>query len=392
MALKKKKKLPARSKHAPLIKQIKQVVSSARQRTYYSVNQTMLLSNWLIGQLILKKEQHENYDERSSRDLIIELSQELAREIGRGFSRNNLTYMRKFFIDYQFVQTVSGQKQISEVLSNVFSIGENFGQTVSDQTMVDKNKFGQTLSDQKPKRYSDIGKIISFQLSWSHYVQLLKIDDDLERSFYQQQCQLEKWSVRDLQRQIESCLFLRLAKSKDKKGVLQLAKKGNIIERDIDIIRDPVVLEFLDIPMNHRYTERELESKLIDNIQKLLLELGKGFAFVGRQYRIPLDGDDYRIDLVFYHYILKCFVLIDLKAKGVKHGDIGQMNMYLNYFETEINSDGDNEPIGIILSATKNHISVEYTLRGISKKIFVSKYQVYLPEKKLLEKRLNELL
>ena len=172
-----KRKLPTRSKHAPLIKQIKQVVSSARQRTYYSVNQTMLLSNWLIGQLILKKEQHENYDERSSRDLIVELSQELTKELGKGFSRINLTYMRKFFLGYQFVQTVSGQKQISEVLSNVVSIGRNFGQTVSNQ---------------KPKRYSDIGKIISFQLSWSHYIELLRLDDDLERSFYQQQCQLEK--------------------------------------------------------------------------------------------------------------------------------------------------------------------------------------------------------
>lgn len=388
MALRKKK---TKSKHSLLIRQIKEVVSSARQRAYQSVNQTMLLSNWLVGNIILDKEQHENYDERSSRELIIELSRELTHELGKGFSRVNLTYMRKFCEAYTFVQTVSGQKEMSAVLKESFSIKE-IGQTLSNQTTAGKKKIGQTLSNQKRSKYSSIGKTISTKLSWSHYVELLRIEDDLERSFYQQQCILETWSVRELQRQIESCLFLRLAKSKDKKGVLQLAKKGNVVERDIDIIRDPLVLEFLDIPVSHRYTEKELETKLIDNIQKLLLELGKGFAFVGRQYRIPLDGDDYRVDLVFYHYVLKCFLLIDLKTKGIKHADIGQMNMYLNYFETEISSDSDNEPIGIILSATKNHISVEYALRGISKKIFVSKYQVYLPEKKLLEKRLNELL
>jgi predicted nuclease of restriction endonuclease-like (RecB) superfamily len=392
MALKKKNSINKRKKHSSLIKQIKNVVSSARQRAYQSVNQTMLLSNWLIGQLILEKEKNENYDERSSRELIIELSRELTQELGKGFSRNNLTYMRKLFLEYQFVQTVSGRKRMIDVLKNNFSASVKFGQTVSDQTMVGKKNIGQTVSDQKAKRYSDIGKTLTFQLSWSHYVELLKIDDDLERSFYQHQCVLESWSVRELQRQIESCLFLRLAKSKDKKGVLQLAKKGTIIERDIDIIRDPLVLEFLQIPTHHRYTERELETKLIDHIQQLLIELGRGFAFVGRQYRIPLDGEIYRADLVFYHYILKCFVVIDLKTKGVKHGDIGQMNAYLSYFEKEINTGTDNEPIGILLSATKNNISVEYALHGISKKIFVSKYQVYLPEKKLLEKRLSELL
>jgi predicted nuclease of restriction endonuclease-like (RecB) superfamily len=233
---------------------------------------------------------------------------------------------------------------------------------------------------------------VSHKLSWSHYFELLKIDDELERSFYQEQAITENWSTRELKRHKTSALFQRLALSKDKKGVLALAKKGHIIKNDADIVKDPYVLEFLNIPEKHKYSEKELEQKIIDHLQDFLLELGKGFAFIARQYRVTLNNKHYRIDLVFYHRILKCFVLIDLKINDIEHHDIGQMNMYLGYFETELNEKNDNPPIGIILTAEKDTVMVEYAMHGISSKIFVSKYQLYLPDKKTLQKKVQEII
>ncbi len=233
---------------------------------------------------------------------------------------------------------------------------------------------------------------VSAKLSWSHYTLLLSLSDDLARNFYEKQCIKDNWSVRELKRQIQSALFQRIALSKDKKGVLQLAQKGHIIETGKDIVKDPYVMEFLGLSENHRYSEKKLEEKIIDNLQMFLLELGKGFTFVGRQYRITLNNRHYYIDLVFYHRILKCFVLIDLKIGFVEHGDIGQMNMYLNYFKKEEGVEDDNEPVGIILSAEKDDVFVEYALGSISNSIFVSKYQTYLPDKKTLQTRLKALL
>ena len=218
------------------------------------------------------------------------------------------------------------------------------------------------------------------------------IDEDLERLFYEKQCIKEKWSVRDLKRQKNSALFDRIALSKNKKGVLELAEKGHLISRPEDAIKDPYVLEFLNIPESHKYSEKEFEQKIIDNLQKFLLELGKGFTFSSRQFRITLGNKHYYIDLVFYHRILKCFVLIDLKIGKVTHADIGQMNMYLNYFKKEERAEGDNEPIGIILTKEKDKVVVEYALGGISNKLFVSKYKLYLPTKEELEKEFRKLL
>ena len=233
---------------------------------------------------------------------------------------------------------------------------------------------------------------LSHQLSWSHYFELLKIEDDLERSFYEKQCIHEKWSNRELKRQKNSALFRRLALSKDKKGIMKLSEKGHVIENAEDLVKDPYVLEFLKIPEEHNYSEKELEQRIIDNLQMFLLELGKGFAFVGRQFRLTLGNRHYYVDLVFYHRILKCFILIDLKINEVNHADIGQMNTYLNYFKSEECSEGDNPPIGIVLAAEKDHVEIEYALGGISNKLFVSKYQLYLPDKKELENQLREAL
>jgi len=233
---------------------------------------------------------------------------------------------------------------------------------------------------------------MSGKLTWSHFVELLGVSDDLARSFYEKQCIKENWSTRELNRQINSMLFERIALSKDKKGVLKLAEKGQIIEKSHDLVKEPYILEFLGIPENHKYSEKELEQKIIDNLQMFLLELGKGFTFVKRQFRMTLDNEHYYVDLVFYHRILKCFVLIDLKIGKVKHTDIGQMNMYLNYFKAEESSEDDNEPIGLILSAEKNDIVVKYVLGSISNQLFVSKYQLYLPKKEELEAEVRKLL
>lgn len=208
-----------------------------------------------------------------------------------------------------------------------------------------------------------IGAKPSHQLSWSHYVELLKIEDRLERGFYEKQVLLENWSVPELKRQKKASLFLRLAASKDKEKILQLAKQGQIVEKPADIIREPYVLEFLQIPEPYNLSETEIEERIIGSLQHFLLELGKGFAFIGRQYRITLGNRHYYVDLVFYHHILKCFVLIDLKREEAGYEDVGQMNMYLGYFENEENTEGDNPPIGIVLAREKDELLVNIYLK-----------------------------
>lgn len=230
------------------------------------------------------------------------------------------------------------------------------------------------------------------QIKLEPFLVLLGVSEDTARKFYEKQVISENWSKRELERQIDSSLFERLALSRDKKGVLQLSEKGHIASHATEVIKDPYILDFLKIPQSNKVTEKHLEQKIIGNLQLFLLELGKGFTFVGRQYKISLRNKHFYIDLVFYHRILKCFVIIDLKTKPVRHNDIGQMNLYLNYFKTEESVENDNEPIGIILSADKDEVLVEYATGGISNKIFVSKYQLYLPDKKLLQKQVKAIM
>lgn len=370
---------PTKNKYTKLVSEIRQLVEQARQNISRKINTELLITYWSVGKLIALREKDENIDEKSSRQLILELSKELNLHVGKGFSRSNLFAMRQFYLLYKLVQTPSGHQPVENV------------QISSGQKKIKSITKGKTKLA-KQVDMENIGKTISFQLSWSHYCELIKVDSDLERSFYQQQSINENWSVRELQRQKDTALFERIALSKDHKGVMTLAQRGQKIETEMDIARDPYVLEFLNITEKHRYTEKHLEQKIIDNLQSFILELGKGFAFVGRQFRITLDNTHYRVDLVFYHRILKCFVLFDLKVREVKHHDIGQMNLYLNYFEAEQNVEGDNPPIGIILTKHKGEVMVEYATRGISNKIMVSKYQLYLPDRKVLQKKVRELM
>lgn len=321
-----------------LVDSIGTAIENARQRAFQAVNNELLKANWEIGKFIVEYEQHGNEKAEYGSSLLTNLSKDLKSRFGKGFSKSNIYLMRQFYLKYQIFQSVTGK------------------------------------------------------LTWTHYAELLAVSDDHARGFYEKQAVNENWSVRELKRQISSSLFERLALSQDKSWILRLSEKGLIVTEPKDIVKDPYVLEFLQIPEEYRMTESKLEQKIIDNLQKFLLELGKGFSFVSRQYRITLDNDHYYVDLVFYHRILKCFVLIDLKAKHVKHQDIGQMNMYLNYFKSEENTEGDNPPIGIVLGADKNEILVEYAIGGISNKIFVSKYQLYLPDRKVLEQKVKELI
>lgn len=327
-----------KNKYSRLLDNIGLAIEQARQNAVKAINTELVKVNWEIGRHIVEYEQHGRERAEYGSELLAKLSNDLRQRHGKGFGRRNILDMRRFYLAYQKWQTVSAK------------------------------------------------------LSWSHYIALISISDDTARKFYEKHTLNENLSVRELERQINSSLFERLALSKDKKGVLQLSKKGHIISQAPEAVKDPYVLDFLKIPQSHKMTEKDLEQKIIDNLQFFLLELGKGFAFVARQYRVSLRNKHYSIDLVFYHRILKCFVLIDLKIRNVAHTDIGQMNLYLNYFRTEENVMGDNEPIGIILSAEKDEVLVEFATGGISNKIFVSKYQLYLPDKKELQKKVKAIM
>ncbi|MDO5523610.1 MAG: PDDEXK nuclease domain-containing protein [Bacteroidia bacterium] len=317
-----------------LLERISRRYIQGQAQAIRSVNESLIDTNWNIGKYIVEYEQGGNPRAKYGSKLLENLSRDLALRHGRGFSRSNLNYMRLLYLHYPICEK------------------------------------------------------LSHKLSWSHYCELVKIDDELERSFYYQQNLLENWSVPELKRQKKSALFMRLAASKDKNEILRLARQGQKIERPEDIVKDVYVLEFLKIPEPYNYSETELETRLIDNLQQFLLELGKGFTFVGRQYRLVINNNPHRIDLVFYHRILRCFVLIDLKINEVRHNDIGQMNMYMGYFANEENYEGDNPPIGIILSKDKDELLVEYATYGMNSQLFVSKYQLYLPNKEELRQLL----
>ena len=321
-----------------LIHQISETYIQGQKNAVVSVNAHLVQTYWQIGRYIVEFEQKGKQRAEYGQALIDKLSGDLSINLGKGFSRSNLIYMRLFYLEFP----------ISEKASHL--------------------------------------------LSWSHYVELLKISDKLERSFYLQQTILENWSIPELKRQKKSSLFLRLAVSKDKEGILKLAAQGQIIEKPTDLIRDPYVLEFLKIPEPYHLSETDLETRLIDHLQHFLLELGKGFAFIGRQYRITLGNRPHYVDLVFYHRILKCFVIIDLKKEEAGYEDVGQMNMYLGYFENEENTPGDNLPLGIVLAKEKDDLLVKYAMHNISSQLFVSKYQLYLPDRQTLQDKLTALL
>ena len=313
-----------------MIQAIRELLEKARNTVAQQVNTQLLTTYWNIGRIIVEYEQQNQLRAEYGKQTIKELSRELTCDYGKGFSVSNLQFMRRFYLSYPIQQTVS------------------------------------------------------VKLSWSHYCELLSISDESKRSFYAQESLNSGWSVRELKRQINSSLYERLLLSNgeaNKEKVLSLAQKGIEIRQPADIIRDPYVFEFLGVPENTPMLESDLEKALVAQIEKFLLELGRGFMFVGSQQRVTLNNIHYYIDMVFYNKILRAYVLIELKTTKLTPEAVGQINMYLNYYASEVNDPDDNPPIGIILCTEKDNVAAEYALGGLSNNIFASRYILYIPDK-----------
>lgn len=319
------------------IEDIKSLLHNARQNITHQVNSIMLNTYFEIGKRIVEKEQQGNEQAKYGEFLIENLSESLSVSFGKGFSKRNLELIRQFFLTYRNAKSP-----------------------------------------------------ISQSLSWTHYVRLMRIQDVDERRFYEIECETNNWSVRELNRQFDSALYQRLILSRDKEKIKELAHKGQIIENPEDALKDPYVLEFVGLPEQHLYSESDLEQALIDKLEHFLLELGKGFTFVGRQVRFTFGEDHFRVDLVFYNRLLRCFVLIDLKIGKLKHQDLGQMQMYVNYYDRYVKMDDENKTIGIVLCRDKQDALVEITLPKDNNHIFASRYQTVLPSKEELAKLIKE--
>lgn len=346
---------PGNNKH--LYDSIKSIIESSRKNAVRSVNTAMVHAYFEIGYKIVENEQAGEKRAEYAKETLKTLSKALTKEFGRGYSVDNLELMRSFYIEYQKSYTAS---RIS--------------------TKKNSPAISETLS-----RISTT----PFQLSWSHYVQLLKVSAPEERQFYEIEATQNNWSVRELKRQYHSSLYERLALSRDKKGIKALAEKGQIIETPKDTIKDPFILEFLELQEHHRYSENDLETAIINKLEHFMLELGKGFLFEGRQRRFTFEGNHFYVDLVFYNRLLHCFILFDLKIGKLTHQDLGQMQMYVNYYDRIIKTSVENPTIGIILCKEDNKTVVEFTLPENNKQIFSREYKLYLPSKAELRKQLE---
>lgn len=335
------KDLIIKSELAPIVEEIKTVMETARSNVTRQVNNELLNTYWNIGRIICEYEQSNPERADYGKQTLKELAKELTKEFGKGFSRANLYNMRLFYLMYEKVQTLSGK------------------------------------------------------LSWSHYCELLSISDKDKRSFYEKEAINSNWSVRELKRQIDSSLFERLLLSRgnaDKEQVMEMAIQGNEINKPADIIRDPYVFELLGLPEDKPVMESDLEKALVRQIEKFLLELGRGFMFVGTQQRVTVNNTHYYVDMVFYNKILRAYVLIELKTTKFTPEAAGQINMYLNYYAAEVNDPDDNPPIGIVLCTDKDKITAEYALGGLENNIFASKYVLYMPNKEQLVRQVEAVL
>lgn len=338
-----------------LFRNIKALIEEAGKQVVRNVNTTMLITYFEIGRMIIEYEQKGRQRAEYAKETLKTLSTALTGEFGKGYSVDNLENCRKFYLTYH--DTIPG--------------------TVSRKSKA-----------QKSDALSRISRA-SFQLSWSHYVQLIKIKSGEERKFYEIEAIQNNWSLRELIRQYNSGLYERLALSRDKKGIRQLANKGHVVEKPTDALKSHYVLEFLDLKEDNRYTETELETAIINKLEHFMLELGKGFLFEGRQRRFTFEGDSFFVDLVFYNRLLKCFVIIDLKIGKLAHQDIGQMQMYVNYYDRMIKTEEENPTIGIVLCREENKTVVEFTLPKNNNQIFAKEYRHILPSKDQLKKQLQ---
>ena len=333
------------------------LIDRARNTAIREVNLVQLLTYYTLGKWIVEVQQGGSGRAKYGKRVLETLSDALNHAFGKGYSVSTLTNIRKFYEIYK--------NRISAPMVTDFS-------EPNSQPLVTK-----------------FGNDVPFRLSWTHYLILMRIQNEDERVFYEQLAIQENWGKRELSRQYGSSLYERMLIGKDKQQILRLSKKGRLAEKPADLVKDPYILEFLGIPEQTDFSETELKSRLIDHLQEFLLELGTGFAFVARQKRFTFEEDHFRVDLVFYNRLLQCFVLFDLKTEKLKHQDLGQMQMYVNYYDRYEKADFENPTIGILLCPQKNDAVVELTLPENSN-IFASQYQLYLPDKKLLQKKLQE--
>lgn len=340
---------------------ISEIISQARNATSRAVNTIMTMAYFEVGRVIVENEQEGSDRAKYASKTLANLSEKLTDNFGKGFSVDNLQNMRKFFLLFN----------------------DRIYETLSSKSITSKKSISETSS----RLFK--GKV-PFPLSWSHYVLLMRIEDINERNFYELESANQNWSIRELKRQFNSALYERILLSNDKKTLIQLGKKGQIISKPEDLIKDPYILEFLNLEESIKYSETDLENLIIDNIEKFILELGKGFLFSGRQVRFTFDEEHFFVDLVFYNRILKCFVLIDLKIGKLKHQDLGQMQMYVNYYDRFVKTDDESKTIGILICKDKNNSIVEITLPEDNDQIFASKYQLYLPSKDELKKQIEK--
>jgi predicted nuclease of restriction endonuclease-like (RecB) superfamily len=385
------KKKPSVSKKAPppaktkpdglttLVTEVRQLIQSARRGVATVVDTFQVMTNFEIGRRIVEHEQKGAKRAAYGAELLKELSARLTEEFGRGFSRSNLEYMRKFFLEWESRVQIS-QQPIGKLADSEIS------QQPTGKLAIPKiaqQAIGRFPISEQPTRKSP------FTISWTHYLVLLTIKDPDERSFYEIEATNSGWSVPELKRQKASCLYERLALSRDKEGIRKLAREGQVIVRPEDLLKEPLVLEFLGLEEKSGYSENDLEQAIIDRLEHFLLELGKGFLFEARQKRFTFDEDHYFVDLVFYNRLLRCYVIIDLKLDKLTHQDLGQMQMYVNYYDREVKLPDENPTIGLLLCKSAKKTVVELTLPKDAN-IHAKEYQLYLPSKELLKQKLDE--
>jgi len=379
-----KTRVPAKAEAdglSSLLIEVRQLIQSARRGVSTVVDTFQVVTNFEIGRRIVEHEQKGAKRAAYGSELLKDLSARLTEEFGKGFSRTNLEYMRKFFLVWQNRVPIS--QQATEELTDF-----RISQQPAGKLQITE-KF-QTASEKFPISQMLPGKLGQpFTLSWTHYVTLLIIKDPDERSFYEIEATNSGWSVPELKRQKSSCLYERLALSRDKEGIRKLAHEGQVIVRPEDMLKEPLVLEFLGLDEKSGYSESDLEQAIIDRLEHFLLELGKGFLFEARQKRFTFDEDHYFVDLVFYNRLLRCYVVIDLKLDKLSHQDLGQMQMYVNYFDREVKLPDENPTIGLLLCKSAKKTIVELTLPKDAN-IHAREYQLYLPSKELLKRKLDE--
>ena len=366
-----------KSNYNCLIKAVSNLVKSARFRVVQTVNTEMVTLYWEIGRHIVEYEQGGSDRAKYGTRLLECLSKDLTRKFGMGFSLRNLRNFRLLYRTFPIRQAVPAESSWRKESKSI----------VVGSEIIKKRQSVLAESDKEIQL-----RTLPLNLSWTHLLLILRVKEPIARQFYVKQCLLDGWSTRELERQINSMLFERIALSKDKEGILEISKKGQQISKPEDLLKDPYVFEFLNLPGDYRLSETELEQRLIDHLQHFLLELGRGFCFIARQKRITVGIDHFYVDLVFYHRILKCHVLIDLKMGAFKPADAGQMNFYLNYMKENESEPEDNPPIGILLCLDRNELFVKYATAGMNNLILTGRFKLALPSSKLLRAEVQKVL